>query len=111
MGLFSNKEDKAVKQIENINRNIKAVRELMRKTPTDQLTRETISEATPMILSCATYWERYKAIISQMNFMQRGLFLGRTVPCWNGENVGVSRWEDYFKSLYPALSNEIRRLS
>ena len=111
MGLFSSKEDDAVKQIESINRNIKAVRELMRKSPTDQLTRDTISEAAPMILSCATYWERYKSITSQMNFMQRGLFLGRTVPCWNGEHIGVSRWEDYITNFYPALANEINRLS
>ena len=43
--------------------------------------------------------------------MQKPLFMGQTVDCWNGERIGVFTWETYFKNVFSALTGEVRRLS
>lgn len=111
MGLFSSKEQDAIEQIEKINRRVKTIREMMRQSPDDQLTRNNIHDAALLLQECSTYWQKYQGYVSKMGFMQKTLFMGSTVECWNGENVGVFTWETYFKNVFSALTNEVRRLS
>ena len=111
MGIFSSKEQDAIEQIEKINRRIKTIREMMRQSPNDQLTRTNINDAALLLNECATFWSKYERYISQMTFMQKTLFKGKVVDCWNGEKVGVLTWESYFKNVFSALTGEVRRLS
>ena len=111
MGLFSSKEQDAIEQIEKINRRIKTIREMMRQSPDDQLTRYNIHDTALLLNECAAFWKKYQSYTSQMNFMQKTLFMGATVECWNGETVGVNTWETYFKNIFSALTGEVRRLS
>lgn len=111
MGLFSSKEQDAIEQIEKINRRIKTIREMMRKSPNDQLTRDNIHDAALLLNECTNFWRKYENYVSQMNFMQKTLFMGQTVDCWNGERVGVYTWEVYYKNVFSALAGEVRRLS
>ncbi len=111
MGLFSSNEQNAIEQIEKINRRIKTIREMMRQSPNDQLTRYNIHDAALLLNECATFWKKYQSYVDKMDFMQKTLFMGNTVECWNGENIGVFTWEMYFKNIFSALTNEVRRLS
>ena len=111
MGVFSSKEQDAIEQIEKINRRIKTIREMMRQSPDDQLTRYNIRDAALLLNECTTFWQKYQGYVSKMNFMQKTLFMGKTVECWNGENVGVFTWEMYYKKVFSALTDEVRRLS
>lgn len=111
MGLFSNNEQDAIEQIEKINRRIKTIREMMRQSPDDQLTRDNIHDAALLLNECSTFWQKYQSYVSKMNFMQKTLFMGKTVDCWNGETIGIFTWETYFKNVFSALTGEVRRLS
>ncbi len=111
MGLFSSKEQDAIEQIEKINRRIKTIREMMRQSPNDQLTHANINDAALLLNECATFWRKYENYVSRMDFMQKTLFKGQVVDCWNGERVGVFTWETYFKNIFSALTGEVRRLS
>lgn len=111
MGLFSNKEKDAIEQIEKINRRIKIIREMMRQSPNDQLTRDNINDAALLLNECASFWHKYESYVSRMDYMQKTLFYGMVVDCWNGERVGVNTWETYFKNIFSALTGEVRRLS
>lgn len=111
MGLFSSKEQNAIEQIEKINRRIKTIREMMRQSPNDQLTYANIKDAALLLNECATFWRKYESYVSCMDYMQKTLFKGQIVDCWNGEQVGVITWELYFKNVFSALTAEIRRLS
>ena len=111
MGLFSSKDQYAIEQIEKINRRIKTIREMMRQSPDDQLTHSNIHDAALLLNECSTFWKKYQSCVSKMNFMQKTLFMGKMVECWNGENVGVFTWETYYKNTFSALVGEVRRLS
>lgn len=111
MGLFSNKEQDAIEQIGKINRRIKTIREMMRQSPNDQLTQYNIHDAAILLSECSAFWQKYQDYVANMNFMQKTLFMGRSVECWNGENVGVLTWETYFKNVFSALMGEVRRLT
>lgn len=111
MGIFSSKEEDAVEQIEKINRRIKTIREMMRQSPNDQLTRSNANDAALLLQECSNFWRKYEGYVSRMDYMQKTLFLGRTVECWNGEQVGTNTWETYFKNVFSVLTGEIRRLS
>lgn len=111
MGFFSSKEQDAIEQIEKINRRIKTIREMMRQSPDDMLTRANINDAALLLNESMTFWKKYEKYVSSMNFMQKTLFLGKSVDCWNGEKVAVLTWETYYKNIFSALTNEVRRLS
>jgi len=111
MGLFSSKEENAVEQIEKINRRIKTIREMMRQSPNDQLTHNNIHDAALLLNECTTFWKKYENYKSSMDFMQKTLFMGKIVDCWNGERVGINTWEIYFKNVISSLIGEVRRLS
>lgn len=111
MGIFSSKEEKAIEQIEKINRRIKIIREMMRQSPDDQLTHDNIHEAALLLNECVSFWKNYESYTSRMDFMQKTLFQGKVVDCWNGEQVGVLTWEIYFKNIFSALIREVRRLT
>lgn len=111
MGIFSSKEDDAVVQIEKINRRIKTIREMMRQSPSDQLTRDNIHDAALLLNECSNFWQKYQSYLNKMDFMQKTLFMGRTVECWNGTYVGITTWESYFKNVFSALTGEVRRLT
>lgn len=111
MGLFSSNEQDAIEQIEKINRRIKTIREMMRQSPNDQLTHANINDVALLLNECAKYWKRYQSYISRMTYMQKTLFMGQVVDCWNGESVCVCTWETYYKNLFSVLVGEIRRLS
>lgn len=111
MGIFSSKEQDALEQIEKINRRIKTIREMMRQSPNDQLTYSNINDAALLLNECATFWRKYESCVSRMDFMQKTLFQGQLVDCWNGERIGIVTWESYFKNVFSALTGEVRRLS
>ncbi len=111
MGIFSSKEQDAIDQINKINRRIKVIREMMRQSPNDQLTRSNVNDAALVLKECAECWNKYEGYISRMTFMQKTLFKGQIVDCWNGEKVGVSTWEMYYKNVFHVIVEEIRRLS
>ena len=111
MGIFSSKEQIAIEQIEKINRRIKTIREMMRHSPNDQLTHANINDAALLLNESATFWRKYESTVSSMNYMQKTLFMGKVVDCWNGERIGVNTWETYFKNVFSALVGEVRRLS
>jgi hypothetical protein len=110
MGIFSSKESDAIKQIDKINRRLSTIREMMRQSPDDRLTRSNIQDAALILCECEKIWNRYQMYLHQMDFMQKQLFMGATVRCWNGKQVGVFLWEQYFKEVFSALTNEVRRL-
>lgn len=111
MGLFSSKEQDAIEQIEKINRRIKTIREMMRQSPSDQLTRDNINDAALLLNECVSFWHKYESYVSRMDYMQKTLFKGQIVDCWNGERIGILTWENYFKNVFSALTAEVRRLS
>lgn len=111
MGLFSSKEQDAIELIEKINRRIKTIREMMRQSPNDQLTYANINDAALLLNECVSFWRKYEGYVSRMDYMQKTLFKGQIVECWNGEQIGVNTWEQYFQNIFSALTAEIRRLS
>jgi len=111
MGIFSSKEQDAIEQIEKINRRIKIIREMMRQSPNDQLTHANINDAALLLNECASFWKKYENNVAHMNFMQKTLFMGQIVDCWNGERIAVNTWETYFKNVFSAFIGEVRRLS
>lgn len=111
MGIFSSKEDKAIEQIQKINRRIKMIREMMRQSPDGRLTRYNIRDAALILDECGTFWNKYQSYTNQMDYMQKQLFMGATVECWNGERIGVFLWEQYFHDAFLGLAAEVHRLS
>lgn len=111
MGIISSKEQNAIEQIEKINRRIKIIREMMRQSPDDQLRRDNIRDAALLLNECAAFWKKYESYTSRMDFMQKTIFQGKAVECWNGERIGIFTWETYFKNIFSALTGEVQRLS
>lgn len=107
MGIFSSKEDDAVEQIEKINRRMKTIREIIRRTG-DNIVPANALEIAKIIQECGTFYDKYNRIKNGMDYMQGVLFLGRTVNAWNGEKVGVLLWEEYFVNTVHMLTNSIK---
>ena len=110
MSLFSSNEDNAIKEIERINSMMKEIRELIRKTG-DRFTEINANSGILILNSCAEHYKKYEGIKSKMDFMQRTLFYGITIECWNGEKVGIIQWEQYFKSTFSCLITAVKTLS
>lgn len=98
MPLFRNyTEDDAIEQINNINRKIRAISAQFHLAGGDAAAANK-DIIIKHIQSIIQYSKKYDEIKKSFSSMDYTLFLGATVDVWNGEQVGVIKWEYYFET-------------
>jgi hypothetical protein len=107
MGIFSLKESDALQQIVKINASISQIREIIRLTD-NTIVNSNAKKVAIILKDCAKYYQEYEDIKSKMNFTQELSFMELTINCWNGEQVKVSQWENYFKTAFHILTEGVK---
>lgn len=103
MGLFSpNTEADALKQIEKINIEMRAISALIHLNY-DMIDGRNRSQIKSHIINIVRYGNKYDKIKRNLSEMDRMLMMGATVDVWNGERVGVIMWESYFRNTMEYL--------
>lgn len=103
MGFFSpDTEADALKQIEKINSEMRAISALihLNYNMIDGRNRNQIKSHFSNIVRYGSKYDRIKQNLSEMD---RILMMGATVDVWNGERVGVLMWESYFRNTMEYL--------
>lgn len=103
MGLFSpNTEADALKQIEKINIEMRAISALIHLNY-DMIDGRNRSQIKSHFINIVRYGNKYDKIKRNLSEMDRMLMMGATVDVWNGERVGVIMWESYFRNMMEYL--------
>lgn len=103
MGLFSsNTEADALKQIEKINTEMRAISALIHLNY-DMIDGRNRSQIKSHFSNIVRYGSKYDRIKQNLSEMDRMLMMGATVDVWNGERVGVLMWESYFRNTMEYL--------
>ncbi len=103
MGFFSpDTEADALKQIEKINSEMRAISALihLNYNMIDGRNRNRIKFHLTNALRYAAKYYRIKQNLPELDRM---MFMGATVNVWNGERVGVFMWETYFENVTKQL--------
>lgn len=103
MGLFSpDTEADALKQIEKINTEMRAISTLIHLNY-DMIDGRNRSQIKSRFANIIRYGNKYDRIKQNLSEMDRMLMMGATVDVWNGERVGVLMWESYFRDTMEYL--------
>ena len=103
MGLFSlETEADALKQIEKINTEMRAISALIHLNY-DIIDGRNRSQIKSHFTNIIRYRNKYDRIKQNLSEMHRMLMMGATVDLWNGERVGVLMWESYFRDTMEYL--------
>ena len=95
-------ETKAIQKIEKINSEVKKIRNIL--TFNDGvLNHSNSNEVRPHFNNIMRYLQEYERIKQNMSNMERTLFMGATVDVWNGERVGVLKWEFYLQGVLQGM--------
>lgn len=93
MGFFSpDTEEDAVKQIDNINSEMRAISAAIHSC-NNQVCAYNRSDIVSHMQRIQNYARKYDRIKNNLGNVGAMMLLGRTVPVWNGESVGVFKWE------------------
>ena len=107
MGLFfSDTEADALKQIEKINAEMRAISASvhLNYNMIDGRNRDSIKSHFCNIIRYGKKYDKIKQNLSEMDQM---LMMGATVDVWNGERVGVYKWETYFRNTMERLFHDL----
>lgn len=107
MGFFSkDTEADALKQIEKINTEMRAISALvhLNYNMIDGRNRNQIKSHFNNIVRYGNKYDRIKQNLSEMD---RIMLMGATVNVWNGERVGVFTWETYFRNVTTKLYDDL----
>lgn len=108
MGLFSrDTEDDAVKQIENINSEIRAISAAIHSC-NNHVCSYNRNDIISHLMNAEKYAGKYDRIKRGLQQYERAMLMGRTVPVWNGESVGVFTWETYYRNVVVQLKNDLQ---
>lgn len=105
---FISFEEEAIEQINNINAEMRAIRVLMGKNG-DVANVYIREQSLPHISNIDKYVKKYlraKKELEKSNGVNLFLY-GRNVDVWNGENVPVIVWEEYFMNTFKRLAYSI----
>lgn len=103
MGFFSSDtEADALKQIEKINTEMRAISALIHLNY-DMIDGRNRSQIKSHFSNIVRYGSKYDRIKQNLSEMDRMLMMGATVDVWNGERVGVLMWEFYFRNTMEYL--------
>lgn len=105
---FISFEEEAIEQINNINAEMRAIRVLMGKNG-DVANVYIREQSLPHISNIDKYVKKYlraKEELEKSNGVNLFLY-GRSVDVWNGENVPVIVWEEYFMNTFKRLAYSI----
>lgn len=109
MGFFSSyTENDAIKQIDNINVEMRAISALLQKN-CDIVDGRNKSEIRKHYNNILRYAWKYDKIKNSLSEIDRIIFLGATVDVWNGERVGVIMWESYFRNVIKLLKDSLNQ--
>lgn len=107
MGFFSpDTEADALKQIERINTEMRAISALVHLNY-DMIDGRNRSQIKSHFINIVRYGNKYDKIKRNLSEMDRILLMGATVDVWNGERVGVFMWETYFRNTMERLYQDI----
>lgn len=107
MGFFSpDTEADALKQIEKINTEMRAISALihLNYNMIDGRNRNQIKLHFANIVRHGNKYDKIKQNLSEMDRM---LMMGATVDVWNGERVGVFMWETYLRNVMDKLYHDL----
>ena len=103
MGFFSpDTEADALKQIEKINAEMRAISALIHLNY-DMIDGRNRHQIKSHFANIVRYGNKYDRIKQNLSEMDRMLVMGATVNVWNGERVGVLMWESYFRNTMEYL--------
>ena len=103
MGFFlPDTEADALKQIEKINSEMKAISALIHLNY-DMIDGRNRHQIKSHFANIVRYGNKYDRIKQSLSEMDRMLMMGATVDVWNGERVGVLMWESYFRNTMEYL--------
>lgn len=103
MGLFSpDTEADALKQIEKINAEMRAISALIHLNY-DMIDGRNRNKIRTHFCNIVRYGKKYDKIKQNLSEMDRTLMMGAMVNVWNGEHVGVFTWEFYFRNTMEYL--------
>ena len=103
MGLFSSDtEADALRQIEKINSEMRAISALIHLNY-DMIDGRNRAQIKSHFKNIIRYCGKYDRIKQNLSEMDRMLMMGATVDVWNGERVGVLMWESYFRDTMEYL--------
>lgn len=103
MGFFSpDTEADALRQIERINSEMRAISALihLNYNMIDGRNRSGIKQHLTNAFRYAAKYDRIKQNLPELDRM---MLMGATVNVWNGESVGVFKWEIYFENVTKQL--------
>lgn len=107
MGFFTfDTEADALKQIEKINSEMRAINALIHLNY-DMIDGRNRSQIKYHFSNIVRYGSKYDRIKQNLSEMDRILMMGATVDVWNGERVGVLMWESYFRNTMEHLYQEL----
>lgn len=107
MGLFSSDtEADALRQIEKINSEMRAISALIHLNY-DMIDGRNWAQIKSHFKNIIRYCGKYDRIKQNLSEMDRILMLGATVDVWNGERVGVIMWESYLSNAIDYLSQNL----
>lgn len=112
MGLFSfmrSPEEYAKEEIMKVNELIQKIRDIIRYTG-DEIMPSNMNDCAILLNKSLEHYKKYERYVAQMDMMNRVLFQGDTVICWNGERVGILVWEQYYKNVFSVLVSRIKQL-
>lgn len=99
-------EDDAIKQINNINHEMRAISALLHLAGGD-VTASNRDAIIKHLQTIVQYGKKYDKVKASFSSMDHTLFMGATVDVWNGEQVGVFKWEFYFRQTMDHLIHEL----
>jgi hypothetical protein len=108
MGLFSkDTEEDAVKQIDNINAEMRAINAAIHSC-NNQVCSYNRNDITSHLKNAENYARKYDRIKNGLQQYEQIMLMGRTVSVWNGESVGVFTWETYYRNVVAQLRNDLQ---
>ena len=103
MGFFlPDTEADALKQIEKINSEMRAISALIHLNY-DMIDGRNRHQIKSHFANIVRYGNKYDRIKQSLSEMDRMLMMRATVDVWNGERVGVLMWESYFRNTMEYL--------
>lgn len=103
MGFFSpDTEADALKQIEKINSEMRAISALIHLNY-NMIDGRNRTQIKLHLTNAFRYAAKYDRIKRNLPDLDRMMLMGATVNVWNGERVGVFTWEIYFENVTKQL--------
>lgn len=107
MGFFTkDTEADALKKIESINREMREISASIHLNY-DMIDGRNRSDIRNHFSNIVSLVKSYEKIKSNLQEWERGMLLGATVEAWNGEVVGVFKWETYLSNVMERLYHDI----